>query len=1040
MADKVVVVRLRAAIGEYTSGLARAGGQTVTFGAQVAGAASRQNAAMAQARTTMANLAQGAAMAGKLMLAGIGGAMVVSAKAAIDFESSLTGVAKTVEGTAAQIEAVGSAMRRLSTEIPVNVNELNKIAELGGQLGVGITDLEEFTEVIAALGVTTNLSTDQAATGLARLANVIGVSQQDFDRLGSTIVDLGNNFATTESEILTFALRIAPAAQTVGATASEVLGLAAALSSMGVPAERGGTAVQTMFTIIASGARSGGIELEAMAAIVGITADEFQRMALEAPTDALVALAIGLGKANDAGRDVFAMMRGIGIMGRRAQAVLLAMSNNTDLLTGSLDMSNEAFDENSALFEEAARRYGTTASKIKLMANQFTDLRIELGQTLLPTIRTFLGVLQETFRWVRDNTGAAIALGKALLLIPFIGFAIGMQKMITAMFLFVGQVKTAVIALGGLRASMGALSLGAGGWATVIGVVLTAAIFLVGKAAFSAAKRTAELRENVEEFSLAVAQGVDPIEAFIASLDEISLSAASRGLEIFGLGLRDIGEAGAELQIYLNGLRNVETMLDKRRAAAIVLGDDAVISKISGELVFLASAIAIVENALGTAEIDVADKANKMATAVLIAGKQGTLSFEQLLTAAKNFLKIRPDAEVQDFLERLSPPSDDAITNYALKTKNALQTAGQSWEAFLLQTEEGQDRLTQFDKDIVTLAGNFADSLTDSFDEVRETLLEGFPAWDEYGDSAKVAMDKVIEAQDRMLADVQRWAPAQASLIGTVSAATLQWFDDLSPLEKGALGRLFANDPLEFAKFATDVDDNLAELTAAADAFLITRLPQILDDATLTASEKISALVNELKLPPGDAEKIVGAYEAGLTDFFNALPGSLGDDVRLAILALLDPSQSAAAIAEKGGMTAGWFIQGVEQALLAGDLTLKVAVEEGIVDPIVDAADRKFQNKSPSKVGMRIGSDFAEGISIGMASNIDTSMFQRIAPSFQAMMDQSAPPTVNVAPSGGDLIINHPHHPTDDLKKDLQRASVLAGHQRLAEVGTINNT
>jgi len=55
-------------------------------------------------------------------------------------------------------------------------------------------------------------------------------------------------------------------------------------------------------------------------------------------------------------------------------------------------------------------------------------------------------------------------------------------------------------------------------------------------------------------------------------------------------------------------------------------------------------------------------------------------------------------------------------------------------------------------------------------------------------------------------------------------------------------------------------------------------------------------------------------------------------------------------------------------------------------------------------------------------------------------MDSNGPSTTTTSHRGGDLVINHPHHPTDDLSKDLQRADVLSGHQRRAEVGTLNNT
>ena len=185
-------------------------------------------------------LKNGLKAAGVVMVAAAATAM----KLASDFESSFAGIRKTVDATEDQFAALSQGMRDMAKEIPVNVNELNRIGEAAGQLGIKTENILGFTRVMADLGVTTNLAADEAATALARIANITGTSQGDFDRMGSTIVALGNSFATTEREIVDFATRIAAVGDLAGFTEAEIFGIGAAMSSVGVQSEMGGTAVQ----------------------------------------------------------------------------------------------------------------------------------------------------------------------------------------------------------------------------------------------------------------------------------------------------------------------------------------------------------------------------------------------------------------------------------------------------------------------------------------------------------------------------------------------------------------------------------------------------------------------------------------------------------------------------------------------------------------------------------------------------------------------------------------------------------------------------
>ena len=223
-------------------------------------------------------LGQQTSAAGLAMLplsAAVAAMGVGAVKAAMDFESSFAGVRKTVNATEGEFAALSAGFREMAREIPVSVNELNTIGESAGQLGIETEHILGFTRTMADLGVTTNLSSDQAATALARLANITGLPQTEFDRLGSTIVDLGNNLATTESEIVDFGLRIAGAGEIAGLSEAQILAIGAAMSSVGVQSEAGGTAVQKVLLGMTEAVSRGGDKLHVFASTAGLSAREF---------------------------------------------------------------------------------------------------------------------------------------------------------------------------------------------------------------------------------------------------------------------------------------------------------------------------------------------------------------------------------------------------------------------------------------------------------------------------------------------------------------------------------------------------------------------------------------------------------------------------------------------------------------------------------------------------------------------------------------------------------------------------------------------
>lgn len=328
-------------------------------------------------------------------IASVGLALRDTVRASLAFESSFAGVRKTVDATEPELQALAAGFRSMSKQIPVSVQELNAIGEAAGQLGIRKGAILDFTRTVADLGATTNLASDQAANALARIANITGLPQGQFDRLGATIVELGNKLAATESEIVDMSLRLAGAGSQIGLTEDQITSLAGALSSVGVNAEAGGSAFSRVFATLATDVASGGANLERFARVAGQTAADFKRQFERDAAGAVVSFIEGLDRVNQQGGNVFAVLKQLGLGEIRVRDALLRAAGAGDLFRRSLEIGARAFRENNALNAEAAKRYGTSASQLQVFSNRVNDLQITLGDALAPALLDIVKPLGE---------------------------------------------------------------------------------------------------------------------------------------------------------------------------------------------------------------------------------------------------------------------------------------------------------------------------------------------------------------------------------------------------------------------------------------------------------------------------------------------------------------------------------------------------------------------------------------------------------------------------------------------------------------------
>lgn len=418
---------------------------------------------------------------------------VASAKFAIDFEDSFAGVKKTVDATPEQLAKIKQGIIDLSTTgidgrgaIPQTTTELNELAAAGGQLSISQENIVDFTEVMAQMGSATNLVGEEGAATLARFQNVMGVGQNEIRNIGSAIVDLGNHSATTESEIAEMALRMGKYGSSVRMSAADVLGYSAALSSLGIEAQMGGSAIGRTWLSIETAVASGGEGLTKFAKYSGKSAEEFKEQWNTDSSGAFNGLLKGLQSAEN----LTVALDDLGINNTQDIQAMMALVNGYDLVTESVNRSNTAYQENTALQEEFNAKNETTASKLANTKNNIVEAARSIGETMLPSIKDAsttvadfakgLSQMSDEQKKVVVNTGATVIAIGAISKVSA-GAIKGVGGIVEA----VGNIKKAFSAGGALAKFAPTLtSIGAAAGPAALAVAGIATAAIAGKVAY----------------------------------------------------------------------------------------------------------------------------------------------------------------------------------------------------------------------------------------------------------------------------------------------------------------------------------------------------------------------------------------------------------------------------------------------------------------------------------------------------------------------------------------------------------------------------
>lgn len=514
----------------------------------------------------------------------IAGAIVDCTKASTQFQSDITGVFKTVDGSERQLAEIRDGIKQMSLDIPATTTAISKVAESAGQLGIARENILDFTRVMIDLGETTDLAAEDGAKSLARFANVTRMQAADYSRLGSVIVDLGNNFATSESEITAMGTRLAAAGKLARMTQPEILALGAAMSSVGIEAEAGGTAMTETLKAIEKAVTKGGDKLAEFARIAGMSSQEFTKTWNESSVTALQAFITGLAQLDERGESATLVLDELGLSGIRQSNMLKSLALASDQMTGAIELANRAWEENTALAEEASKRYADDAAKFERFGNAANNAAVAVGDALRPALGELAEAGTEGFAWaaefIEQNPWLVQAITGVTAALAIYTGAITAYSAVTAvakkaqdalnLSLLTNPIVLATAAISGLIVALGAYSaslekVGDGTRELIGSLEDTAAAYEDTRnalrqesgdvsATVSALESLAEMENKSAAQKAAMAEMVEELNAAIPGLslaydqEADSLRDLATGAELSAAAIRDLAQAEFERQ------------------------------------------------------------------------------------------------------------------------------------------------------------------------------------------------------------------------------------------------------------------------------------------------------------------------------------------------------------------------------------------------------------------------------------------------------------------------------------------------------------
>jgi tubulin-specific chaperone A len=340
----------------------------------------------------------------------------VDAYATID--DAMSAVQKTTGMTRDEVESLRNSLQNIDTR--TSTEELLKIAEIGGRLGLAKEDIESFARSVDVANVALGDSFQGGAEEIATVLGKIRGAFQDtkemgiedaFNAIGSALNSVGATCAATEGNVAQFAQRLGALPDAMKPSVQEAIGLGAAFENSSINAEIAATAYGQLMTKAAA-------NIGKFAAAMGEPVEEMRELLNTNPVEFMLRFAESMrGMPAD---ELGAQLKDLKLNAVGVQEAIGAMSSQTDEFRRILEVSATEFANGTSMMEEFGTVNNNAAAQLEKAKNAVQDAKAALGEELIPLLTDLtkgtassIKVVTEVIKWGTQHKGVLLSLAAA---------------------------------------------------------------------------------------------------------------------------------------------------------------------------------------------------------------------------------------------------------------------------------------------------------------------------------------------------------------------------------------------------------------------------------------------------------------------------------------------------------------------------------------------------------------------------------------------------------------------------------------------------